>query len=42
MVGNSVGQGARLPGFKSQLCPLELTGKVLNLSVPRFPTSYGC
>lgn len=42
MVGNSVGQVARLPGFKSQLCQLQLTGQVLNFCVPQFPISYGC
>lgn len=34
MVGDSVGQVARLPGFKSQLCQLQLTGQVLNFCVP--------
>lgn len=41
MVCNSAGQGARFPGFKSRICQLQLTGQVLNLYVPLFPTSYG-
>lgn len=39
MIVDTLGSGARLPGFKSQLCyiVIMISGKLLNFSALKFP-----